>query len=279
MKENMERFPARFPPDLKRALSEMAESMPGTSMNDLVVAGVRHVVEGVDLSEMPTGVKDAHEDLVVGVIEGDIAPAVGIANHFAEHGLHRLAALLFTFTAQMQPTDKEKARELVRSADNIQKRSRPIAHAMLEAALRFNPASDVAKSRLGQLWYREGDYERARSLLEQVREDDNYARLSYGWATLELAGDDPDAVTGARDEIVVALRRWVLGGRFDSREAWLKQVRRLKARGPDFAKAADDLVAYANDNAPWQQIHSAELRPPSPQRTAPADPEEPDGEA
>lgn len=265
MKEHMDRFPARFPPDLKRALSQMAESMPGKSMNDLVVLGVRHVVEGTPLVVVTGDLKDAHEDLVVGVIEGDIAPAKGIAGHFDDVGLHRLSALLYFFAAEMQPDDREKAKELVRSADQIRDRSRPIARAMLEAALRSNPASDVAKSRLGQHLYFDGDYEQARLLLEQVREDDNYAMLFHGWSSLELAGNDLDALNHARDEIVVALRRWSLGARSEKdRERWIRQATRLKARGPGFAQVVDDLVAYANDNASWPQIDPTELRPPRP---------------
>lgn len=261
MKEHMDRFPARLPSDLKKALADKAEALPGTSMNDLVVLGVRHVVEGTDLIVRPSGVVDAHEDLVVLTLEGEIGPAKGIARHYVETGQHNLGALLYWVAARMQTDRRVTATELVRSADQIRKRSRPIAKALLRAALEHNPASDVAKNRLGQLLCFEGDYEGAVELLDRVREDDNYAKLFYGWATLELAAGNQNEATRARDEIVVALRRWALGQRSpDSREKWLDHVARLKARGPEFERAVGDLVAYANDNASWTPIAMSEIK-------------------
>lgn len=260
MKEHLERFPARLPPALKKALADKADALPGTSMNDLVILGVRHVIEGSDLVVTTSGAVDAYEDLVVGAIEGDIAPAKGIARHFVEVGQPNLGALLFVFAARMQPDPKETAKELVRSADLIQRRSRNVARAMLQVALECNPASDLAKSRLGQMRHREGDHVGAAELLEGVKEDDNYAKLAYGWSTLELAGTDPDAVARARDEIVVALRRWALGERsVTKREQWTVHVARLRARSPDLEEAAVGLVAYANDNASWPPIDLSEI--------------------
>lgn len=264
MKEHMDRFPARLPQDLKAGLAAKADALPGTSMNDLVVLGVRHVVEGTAVVVTPSGVADAHEDLVVGAIEGDIAPAKGIAQHFVDVGQPHLGALLYSYAARMLSDPKETAKELVRSADQIQKRSRPIARALLESALRSNPASDVAKNRLGQLLYFDGDYARAKAVLEGVREDDNRAKLFYGWSTLELAGDNRSDIARARDEIVVALRRWALGERSpQKREKWLNQVADLKARGSEFGQAVEDLVAYANDNASWKPIDMSEVKPRS----------------
>ena len=261
MKVHMDRFPARLPPELKQALADKAELLPGTSMNDLVVLGVRHVVEGTDLIVEPSGIKDAYEDLVVGAIEGDIAPAKGIAGHYVEIGQHNLGALLYWAAARMQSDPKVAATELVRSADQIHKRSRPIAKALLLAALELNPASDVAKSRLGQILYFEGDYQEAARQLERVRFDDNYAKLAYGWSTLELAKGDPEKAAEARDEIVVALRRWALGQRSsEQREKWIDQVGRLKALGPAFEDAVNELVAYSNDNASWGPINSSEIK-------------------
>jgi tetratricopeptide (TPR) repeat protein len=279
MKEHMERFPARLPPDLKKALADKAESLPGTSMNDLVVLAVRHVVEGTDLIVRPSGVVDAHEDLVVFTIEGEIGPAKGIARHYVDTGQHNLGALLYWVAARMQSDPRVAATELVRSADQIRKRSRPIAKALLRAALEHNPASDVAKNRLGQLLYFEGDYEGAVELLDRVREDDNYAKLFYGWATLERAAGNRSEMMRARDEIVVALRRWALGQRSpESREKWLDQVARLKACGSDFEQAVEDLVAYANDNASWTPIVTSEIKPPSQTTTSETELEELSGE-
>jgi len=279
MKEHMDRFAARLPPDLKKGLAEKAEALPGTSMNDLVVLGVRHVVEGGDLVVTPSGVADAHEDLVVLAIEGEIGPAKGIARHYVDTGQHNLGALLYWVTARMQSDPRVIATELVRSADEIRKRSRAIAKAMLRDALRHNPASDVAKSRLGQLLYFEGDYQGAIELLERVREDDNYAKLCYGWSTLELASDSSTEAIRARDEIVVALRRWALGQRSPaSREKWLDQVARLMARGPAFEQAVDDLVAYANDNASWAPIAMSEIKSSSRSTTSESEFQEASGD-
>jgi len=263
MKESMDRFPARLPPDLKKALADKAETLTGTSMNDLVVLGVRHVVEGTDLIVTTSGVADAHEDLVVAAIEGEIGPAKGIAQHYVDTGQSNLGALLYWVAAGMQSDTRETAKELVRSADQIRKRSRPIAKALLQAALRHNPSSDVARSRLGQLLYFDGDYAGAKDLLDQIRNDDNYAKLFYGWSTLELADNRSD-ITRARDEIVVALRRWALGQRHPAkREKWLDQVAKLKARGPEFEQAVEDLVAYANDNTSWKPIVMSEIKAPN----------------
>ena len=272
MKEHMDRFPARLPPDLKKALADKAEALPGTSMNDLVVLGVRHVVEGTDLVVTPSGVVDAYEDLVVFAMAGGkngIGPTKGIARHYVDTGQHNLGALLYWVAARMQSDSRVTATELVRTADQIRKRSRPIAKALLRAALEHNPASDVAKNRLGQLLYFEGDYEGTVELLNRVREDDNYAKLFYGWATLELAEGDRREIERARDEIVVALRRWALGQRSpESREKWLDQIASLRARGSEFEQAVEDLVAYANDNASWSPIVMSEIKPPTQNTTS-----------
>jgi len=252
MKEHMERFPARLPPDLKKALDLRAKALR-TSMNDLVVLGVRHVVEGADLVVTPSGLGDAHEDLVLGVIEGDIAPAKGIARHYVDSGQPNLGALIYCFASLMQPDPKEKAKELAKSAWRIRDRSRPIAIALLRLALEHNTESDLVKSRLGQLLSWDGDHAGAQALLESVRYDDNYARLAYGWSTLELAGANSSEVARARDEIVGALRRWALEPtQADKRQSWLSQVAKLNALGADFEPAVAELVKYANDNASWR---------------------------
>jgi hypothetical protein len=261
MKEHMERFPARLPAQLKEALDRKARAL-GTSMNELVVIGVRNVVEGSDLIVAPSGVVDAHEDLVLFAIEGEIGPAKGIARHYMESGQPRLGALLYWFAAQMQTDPREKAKELVRSAGQIRDLSRPIAIALLRAALECNPASDVAKSRLGQILHYEGDHAGAKAMLESVRADDNYARLSYGWSCLELAGEDQEAARSATDEIAVSLRRWALGDSSPvSRNKWINQVARLKDRGSRFQQTVEDLINYSNDNASWKPINMAEIQP------------------
>lgn len=271
MKEDVDRFPARLPAGLKRALADKADALPGTSMNDLVVLGVRHVVEGSDLVVTTSGVADAREDLVVAAIGRGIGPAKGIAQHYVDAGQPNLGSLLYWVAAQMQADEKEAAKELVRSAEQVKKRSRPIAIALLRAALDCNPASHVAKNRLGQLLYFDGDYAGAKALLESVRDDDNYAKLFYGWSTLELAGDDRSEITRAREEIAVALRRWALGDHYsESREKWLDHVRDLKARGSEFDQAVEDLVEYANDNSSWKRIDKSEIYP-SPRNQALAD--------
>ena len=261
MKEHMDRFPARLPAHLKEALDRKAKAL-GTSMNDLVVIGVRNVVEGADLIVTPSGVVDAHEDLVLATIEGEIGPAKGIARHYLESGQPKLGALLYWFAAQMQSDPREKAKELVRSAGQIRDLSRPIAIALLRAALVYNPASDVAKSRLGQILHYEGDYAEAKAMLESVRADDNYARLSYGWSCLELAGRDPKLANTAADEIAVALRRWALGDSSPvSRNKWINQVARLKDHGSQFEQSVEDLINYSNDNSSWKPIDIAEIQP------------------
>lgn len=269
MKEHKDRFPARLPPDLKRALEVRAKTL-GTSMNDLVVLGVRSVVEeGADLTVTTSGVDDAHEDLVVATIEGHIAPAKGIARHYVESQRPHLGALIYNFASLMQPDPKEKAKELVKSAGMVRDRSRPIAIALLRAALEHNPGSDLVKSRLGELLYFEGQYAEAQKLLEGVRHDNNHAKLAYGWSTLELADDDPTEVARARDEIVVALRRWALEpSPPEKRQSWISQVAKLKALGPEFEQAVVELVAYANDNGSWGPIDVSETQPAT-QATAP----------
>ncbi|MBM4023167.1 MAG: tetratricopeptide repeat protein [Planctomycetes bacterium] len=254
MKEHLDRFPARLPPDLKKALSERAEAL-GKSMNDLVVLGVRNVLEATPLDLTPSAVEDAHEDLVVLTIEGEIGPAKGIAGHYAELHQHNLSALLYWMASRMQTDPRLIATELVRSADGVRKRSSRIAKALLKSALEYNPASDVAKSRLGQLLYFEGDYAGAIELLDRVREDDNYAKLFHGWATLELALREGGSTVAAREEIVVAMRRWALGQRSpENRERWLANLARLWEHGPDFERLVADLVSYANDNSSWALI-------------------------
>lgn len=117
-------------------------------------------------------------------------------------------------------------------------------------------------------------------MLDRVREDDNYAKLFYGWAALELAAGNRNEATRARDEIIVALRRWALGQRSpESREKWLYHAAKLKTRGPEFEQAVENLVAYANDNASWTPIGMSEIRPPTNTTAAETEFEELSGEA
>ena len=258
----MERFPLRLPPDLKKGLEYKAKSLAGKSMNDLVVLGVRHIVEGTDVVVAPTGVVDAHADLVALAIEGEIGPAKGIAKHFFEIGQPNLGALLYCAAARMQSDPREVATELIKSGDQVRKHTRSIARALYQEALKYNPGSDVARSRLGQLLYSDGDYEGAVERLERVREDDPLAKLFYGWATLELSADDPKDVARARDEIVVALRRLSLGKpSSEDREKWLEQVAKLNGRGSEFEQAVQELLTYANNNAMWPPIAESEVTP------------------
>lgn len=279
----MVRVPLRLPAHLKEGLDQKKASLPGTSMNDLIVLGVQNVVEGTDLTLVTKSedVVDAQEDLVVAAIEGGIGATKGIAKHYVALGQPNLGALLYWVAAEMQPDSKEAAKELIRTASVVRRRSRPIEKALLRAALVHNSANGVAKNRLGQILYFEGDYAGAAELLKPVSDDDNYAKLFYGWSTLELAtiAGSQAGLNRALSEIVAALRRWALGqSRPDSREKWLTQVAKLKGRGQEFDQAVESLIAYANDNTSWKPIVVSEVASPTQTTTTEAEFEELSGE-
>ena len=131
------RVPLRLPEHLKEGLDRMRASLPGTSMNDLIVLGVQNVVEGTDLTLVTKSedIVDAQEDLVVAAIEGGIGAAKGIAKHYAALGQPNLGALLYWVAAGMQPDSKEAAKELIRTAAQVP-RSRAIEKALLTRSAR-----------------------------------------------------------------------------------------------------------------------------------------------
>ena len=118
--------------------------------------------------------------------------------------------------------------------------------------------------------------------MKPVSEDDNYAKLFYGWSTLELAtvAGNQAGITSALNEIVLALRRWAIGqSRPGSREKWLVQVAKLKARGQKFDQAVEALVTFANDNTSWKPIVISEITSPTQTTTSEAEFQELSGEA
>lgn len=258
-------FPARLPPELHEALKARAGELPDITMNDLVVLGIRNVLEGAELvvvtdSEMT----DARTDLVVAAIGGEVGALKGTAQHFLNLGRSNLGNLLYWMSAELiaRTDPKLAAKELIRSADSTPRNARPIAIALLRAALRHNPSSEVAKNRLGQLLYFEGDYAGAAEHLAPVRDRDNHAKLFHGWASLELASRQGNraAMTRAREEIVNALEAWAFGDRDPRRRSsWLKQVAKLAAKGPEYRQTVEELVAYANDNTSWDPVSGTEV--------------------
>lgn len=258
-------FPARLPAELHEALKAKAKELPDITMNDLVILGIRNVLEGSELTVVTDSeMTDARMDLVVSAIGGEVGALKGTAHHFMNLGRTNLASLLYWLSAELigRESPRDAAKELIRSADATPRSSRPIALALLRAALRHNPSSEVAKNRLGQLLYFEGDFEGAVEHLGPVRDRDNHAKLFHGWACLELAlvQGNRAAMTRSREEIVNALEAWAFGDRDPrSRRSWLKQVGKLAAKGSDYRQTVEELVAYANDNTSWTPITDADV--------------------
>ncbi|MGI8632123.1 MAG: tetratricopeptide repeat protein [Solirubrobacterales bacterium] len=276
MPEDRRSFPARLPAELHEKLKQKAADTPGTTMNELVVIGVRQVLD-VDIEFVATQpeITDAKAELVIAAIEDrDVGALKGTAQHYTNVGRPNLASLLYWMSAEMiaqrgavggqAPTDeaKDAAKELVRTADVVSRRSRPIAVALLRAALRHNPSSEVAKNRLGQLLYFAKDYEGAIGYLASVRERDGHAKLFHGFASLNLAmaAGNSTKTNDARDEIVSALQAWAFGMHDErERQSWLRQVADLAALGHGFDHTVAELVVYANDNTSWRTITSADV--------------------
>lgn len=258
-------MPLRLPGDLHRQLKERAEK-DGVSMNDLAVAGVRNVLDGVvEITPSPgPGVPDAREDLVMAALSSEIGALKGIAQHYGNLGLLNLSSLLYGLAAELTAsTDpKQASKELVRTANALPRRKRDLALGLLQIALRHNPENEVAKNHLGQALYFAGDYKEAARHLASVRERDNHAKLFHGWASLHLARetDNRSATTRARDEIVTALQAWAFGSH-DQRERarWLRQVGQLERLGADYQQTVDELLSYANDNTSWPEVSRGDL--------------------
>jgi tetratricopeptide (TPR) repeat protein len=258
-------FPVRLPVELHQALKERAESLPDITMNDLVIAGIKNVLEGTELTVV-TGseMTDARLDLAVAAIGGEIGALKGTAQHFLNLGRTNLAFLLYWTAAEaIGRTDpKDASKELARTAVEA-KTQRPLEMALLRAALRWNPNNEVAKNRLGQLLYFEQDYEGALEHLAPVTQRDNRAKLFHGWATLHVATSQGNraGITRGREEIVSALETWAFGER-DARQRhqWLRQVATLDEQGPEFRQTVLELIAYANDNTSWPPIALEDLQ-------------------
>lgn len=257
-------LPVRLPADLHRRLKERAESLE-TSMNTLVEAGVRHVLDAAEVKlSSGAGSADAREDLVVAALSGEIGALKGIAQHYGNLGLTNLSSLLYGLSAEVAAATDPKAasKELVRTASRLPRQKRDIAVGLFRAALRHNPENEVAKNHLGQALYFAGEYKEAVKQLASVRDRDNHAKLFHGWASLHLAREaaNRSATTRARDEIVVSLEAWAFGSH-DARERgrWLRQVAQLDGLGADYQQTVDELLAYANDNTSWLEVSRADL--------------------
>lgn len=227
-------------------------------MNDLVVAGVRKVLDDREVTVVTNDMSDVKLDFAIAAVGGETAVLFGIARHYANLGRLNLACVLYFCAAEQvaQRDPKEAARNVVRTADLAP--TRPLEVALLRAALRWNPNNDVAKNRLGQLLYWEGQFEEAKSLLESVVDRDNHARLWHGWALLRLAQEQPSrsAITRARGEITAALQTWAFGeGNPEERKKWLNQVGNLAAEGDEFDQCVAELLEYANDNSRWDTVN------------------------
>lgn len=269
MKPVLERqsLPVRLPVDLHRRLKERAESLE-TSMNTLVEAGVRNVLDGGEI-KLPSksGATDAREDLVLAALSGEIGALKGIAQHYRNLGLLNLSSLLYGLSAEVTAMTDPKfaSKELLRTA-SWPRQKRDLAIALLRAALRHNPENEVAKNHLGQALYFAGDYKEAIEQLASVRERDNHARLFHGWASLHIAreADNRSATTRARDEIVVALQAWAFGSQdHRMRDRWLRQVAQLDSLGADYQQTVDELLTYANDNTSWPEVSRDDLAIPA----------------
>lgn len=258
-------IPVRLPAETHERLKQRAESV-GTSMNTLVEAGVRNVLDGGEIRlASDSSVMDAREDLVVAALAGEIGALKGMAQHYSNLGLHNLSGLLYGLSAELTAaTDaKTASKELVRTATRLPRGPRrELAVALLQAALRHNPENEVAKNHLGQMAYFAGDYAEALKQLASVRERDNHAKLFHGWASLHIArdADNRSATTRARDEIVVALEAWAFGSQdARARGSWLNQVAQLDRLGPDYQQTVDELLAFANDNTAWATVSRGDL--------------------
>lgn len=258
-------MPLRLPGDLHKALKERSER-DGVSMNDLAVAGVRNVLDGVVeiTSTSGPGMPDAREDLVEAALSGEIGALKGIAQHYGNLGLLNLSSLLYGLAAELAAANdpKQASKELVRTASGLPRRKRDLAVGLLRLALRHNPENEVAKNHLGQALYFAGDYREAARHLASVRERDNHAKLFHGWACLHIAieADNRSATTRARDEIVTALQAWAFGS-YDqrARARWLRQVGQLDSLGADYQQTVEELLAYANDNTSWPAVSRVDL--------------------
>lgn len=257
-------FQVRLPADLHARLQARAKATP-FSMNQLVEAGVRNVLEGgeVVLASEP-GANDASDDLVLAAVAGEIGALKGIARHYGNLGLSNLSGLLYALSAEVVASSDPKAasKELARTASRFLRHKRELAVALLRAALRQNPHNEVAMNLLGQALYFAGDYVGAVRYLASVRDRDNRARLFHGRASLSLAreADNRSEAKRAREEIVAALEAWAFGSQ-DSRErsSWLRQVAELDRLGPEFQQTVDELLDYANDNTSWMEVSRAAL--------------------
>lgn len=252
-------FPVRLPPELHKALKDRAESLPNITMNDLVIAGVKNVLEGTELTVV-TGaeISDVKTELAIAAIEGESAKYFGIARHYENLGRVNLACLLYWSAAESlgRSDPKAAAKELITTA-NLARHRQPMAIALLRAALRWNPSNEVAKNRLGQFLYWEGDFEAALEHLAPVVGRDNHAKLFHGWATLRLAiaQSNRAGMTRGREEIANALETWAFGERDpQKRDAWLRQVAELADLGSEFRQTVVELIEYANDNTTWPTI-------------------------
>jgi tetratricopeptide (TPR) repeat protein len=243
---------------MHEALGELARNSPGVTMNDLVVAGVRKVLDDREVTVVANDMSDVKLDFAIAAVGGETAVLFGIARHYANLGRLNLACVLYFCAAEQvaQRDPKEAARNVVRTADLAP--TRPLEVALLRAALRWNPNNDVAKNRLGQLLVWEGEFEEAKGLLESVVDRDNHARLWHGWALLRLAQKQGSrsAVTRARGEIAAALQTWAFGeGNPEERKKWLNQVGNLAAEGDEFDQCVTELLDYANDNSRWDTVN------------------------
>lgn len=258
-------IPVRLPSELHGRLKERAEEME-VSMNHLVEAGVRNVLDGGEI-RLPTepSSADAREELVLAAIAGEIGALKGIAQHYGNLGLHNLSGLLYGLSAEMTAVTDPKlaSKELVRTATRLPRQRRALVLGLLQAALRYNPENEVAKNHLGQMAYFAGDYSEAVRQLDSVRQRDNHARLFHGWASLHLARQAANrtAVTSARKEIVVALESWAFGSQeSQARSKWLNHVMQLDQLGADYQQTVDELLAFANDNTTWEAVSRADLK-------------------
>jgi len=283
-------FQVRLPADLHARLNDRAVSLgPGASMNKLVEEAVRNLLDGAEIRLSPdAGASDAREDLVAAALDGGVGALKGIAQHYANLGLPNLSGLLYGLSAEVlaEADSKLASKELVRTATRFLHQRRELAIALFRAALRHNPQYEVAQNLLGQALYFSGqvaaqrgdretalrNFKEAVSQLSTVREMDNHAMLFHGRAALELAREDDNrsATTRARDEIVVALKKWAFGSS-DARERtrWLRQVAELHRLGGDFENTVGELLDYANDNTSWAPVSRDDLSSTAP--SSPAD--------
>ncbi|MGH2855723.1 MAG: toxin-antitoxin system HicB family antitoxin [Solirubrobacteraceae bacterium] len=264
------RFSVRVPRSLHEALSWRAEK-EDCSLNQLVTAllaeGVRSMPSSTTAT-VPTPAADVSESIASDAVRSGnqaIAALKGIGTLLRDRGEVNLACVIYAMAANVVANverAEDAAREFGIAASLAKREKHPkLAEALLRESVHRDPINLRSSSSLGQLLYRQGRYAEAIAYLSRAASIDNYARLFLGWSQL-LEGinlsDELLKREGLKD-LVDALREWSYQADRAAKASWLRQVTRLARMGGKYAKEAQHVVAFANDNANWGAIDPAIL--------------------